>query len=36
LMEENETASGAAPSDGGETPAGGAEMSEWEKRLEGV
>jgi hypothetical protein len=36
LMEENETASGAAPVLGGETPAGGAEMSEWEKRLEGV
>jgi hypothetical protein len=36
LMEGNETSSGSAPSDGGETPAGGAEMSEWEKRLEGM
>lgn len=36
LMEGNETASGSAPSDGGETLAGGAEMSEWEKRLEGM
>ena len=36
LMEGNETASGSAPSDGGETPAGGAEMSEWEKRLESM
>ena len=36
LMEGNETASGSAPSGGGETPAGGAEMSEWEKRLEGM
>ena len=36
LMEGNETSSGSAPSDGGETPAGGAEMSEWEKRLESM
>ena len=36
LMEGNETVSGSAPSDGGETPAGGAEISEWEKRLEGM
>lgn len=36
LMEGNATATGSAPSDGGETPAGGAEMSEWEKRLEGM
>ena len=36
LMEGNETTSGSAPSDGGETPAGGAEMSEWEKRLESM
>ena len=36
LMEGNETASGSDPSDGGETPAGGAEMSEWEKRLESM
>ena len=36
LMEGNETASGTAPSDGDKTPAGGAEMSEWEKRLEGM
>ena len=36
LMEGNETASGSAPSDGGETPAGSEEMSEWEKRLEGM
>ena len=36
LMEGNETASGSAPSDGGETPAGGAEISEWEKRLESM
>ena len=36
LMEGNETASGSAPSDGGETPAGGGEMSEWEKRLESM
>ena len=36
LMEGNVTASGSAPSDGGETPAGGAEISEWEKRLESM
>ena len=36
LMEGKESASGGASSDGDETPAGGAEMSEWEKRLEGV
>lgn len=36
LMEGNETASGSAPSDGGDAPAGGTEMSEWEKRLEGM
>ena len=36
LMEGNETASGTAPSDGDKTSAGGAEMSEWEKRLEGM
>ena len=36
LMEGNETASGSAPSDGGDTPGGGTEMSEWEKRLEGM
>jgi len=36
LMEGNETVSGSAPSDGGETPAGGAEISEWEKRLESM
>ena len=36
LMEGNETASGSAPSDGGDTPAGGTEMSEWEKRLESM
>ena len=36
LMEGNETASGSASSDVGDTPVGGAEMSEWEKRLEGM
>ncbi len=36
LMEGNDTDSGSDPSDGGETPAGGAEMSEWEKRLESM
>ena len=36
LMEGNETSSGAAPSDGDETPAGGAAISEWEKRLESM
>ena len=36
LMEGNETASGSASSDVGDTPVDGAEMSEWEKRLEGM
>jgi len=36
LMEGKESSSGAALSDGGETPSGGAELSEWEKRLEGM
>ena len=36
LMEGKEAASGGASSDGYETTAGGAEMSEWEKRLEGM
>ena len=36
LMEGKESSSDGASSDGDDTPAGGTEMSEWEKRLEGV
>jgi hypothetical protein len=36
LMEGKESAFSDANSDGGEAPVGGAEMSEWEKRLEGM
>ncbi len=36
LMEGNESSSGGASSDGHDTPAGSTEMSEWEKRLEGM
>ena len=36
LMEGKESSSDGASSDGDDTPAGGTEMSEWEKRLEGM
>ena len=36
LMEGKESASGGTSSDRGEPSTGGAEMSEWEKRLEGM
>ena len=36
LMEGKESSSDGSSSDGDDTPAGGTEMSEWEKRLEGM